>query len=115
MSPSRVIVLSRHSLFAEGISNRLRQRAENIELHNIDSRDPDVLAKVIDMHPAAVILDGSDSELDRLCPMATVFEALPSLKFLRIDPQYHHVQVVTSEQHPAEEIGDLIGLIQPQT
>ncbi|HEY4690891.1 MAG TPA: hypothetical protein VIK33_16385 [Anaerolineae bacterium] len=111
MGRTRVIVLSPRSLFAEGVASRLRQHVDQIDLHTIDSREPDALTKVIAMRPDAVILDATDTEIERLCPLKAMLEALPTLKILRLDPQHEHVHVVTSEQHPAGEIGDLISLI----
>ncbi len=114
MTRTRVVILSGHSLFAEGVASRLRQHLEQLELLTVDSGQSDALDRVLVAQPAAVILDASDAgEATPHCSVDKLLRSLPSLKIIRLDPQYSTVQVVTSEQRPAGEVSDLIKVIQP--
>ncbi|MBI4771438.1 MAG: response regulator transcription factor [Chloroflexi bacterium] len=109
---SRVVILSSRSLFVEGIASRLKQQMA-LELLTVDSRQDDALAQVIAARPTAVILDATDPDVTRHCPLSKLLSAMPSLKVIRLDPQQEQVQVVSSEQRPVGEVRDLIEVIEP--
>jgi DNA-binding NarL/FixJ family response regulator len=111
MVQTRIVILSSRSLFTEGIASRLRQHAEQFEVHHVDSRQADALDQVVSVQPATVIIDASDEEVSQRCSIGAMVDALPSVKIIRLDPQQEHVQVVTSEQRQAGEVRDLIDLI----
>jgi hypothetical protein len=111
MAGPKVIVLSSRSLYAEGVLSRLREQAEQVDLQVVDSREADALAQIISCVPAAVIVDTSDAEASHHLSLTRLLEELPSLKIIRLDPQRQGFQVVTSEQHQAEEVHDLIDII----
>jgi hypothetical protein len=67
----------------------------------------------ITSQPSVVILDAHDPDVDRQYPLATMLEALPSLKVIRLDSQQEHIQVVTSEQRRAASVDDLLDVIGP--
>ena len=81
------------------------------ELLTIDAREDNALEQVIAAKPVAVILDATDPDVTRNCPLGVLLTALPSLKVIRLDPQQDHIQVVTSEQREAEHMQDLIEVI----
>ncbi len=107
----RVIILSSHSLFVEGVATRLRQQLAEREVRTVDARQPDVLNLVIAARPSVVILDATDTEAAQACPVEDLLKALPSLKIIRLHPQQKQIQVVTSEQRVVDEVRDLIDVI----
>ena len=111
MAQTRVVICSSRSLFGEGIASRLRQHLGAHELQIVDARQTDALARVIAARPSAVILDATDEEVARRCPLSDLLSALPSLTVIRLDPQQKQVQVVTSEQRAANEASDLIDIL----
>jgi DNA-binding NarL/FixJ family response regulator len=111
MAQMRVVILSSHSLFTEGIASRLRQHAERFELQYIDSGQADALDQVIAAQPSTVILDTSDEELSRRCSIGAMIDGLRSVKIIRVDPQQEHIQIVTSEPRQAGDVRELIDLI----
>jgi len=108
-----VVVLTGHTLFAEGIAARLRHYADRIDLHVVGTDQDDVLDRVIEAAPGAVILDTTDPEVTRRCSLGRLFQALPEVRVVRLDPERDQFQLVTSEQREAADIGDLIEVIQP--
>jgi len=107
----RVVILSGHSLFAEGVASQLRQHQQELELEVVDIRQPDALVQIIAARPSVVILDATDSEVARLGLLSGLPRALPELKIVCLDSQQELIQVVTSEQLPADQVRDLLDVI----
>ena len=111
MARLKVIVLSSRSLYAEGVLSRLKEHEDQVELRVVDARAEDALDQIVSYAPWAVILDVGDSEASHHCSLAHLLEEIPSLKIVRLDPHRQGFQVVTSQQHPAEEVDDLLEVI----
>jgi hypothetical protein len=111
MSKPAVVVLSSHTLFAEGVSSRLQTRAETLSLSIVDARSSTALEQIIALEPHAVIVDASDWETGFHCPINQLLASLPALKIIRLDPEQSGFQVVTSAQHIASEVDDLLDVI----
>jgi hypothetical protein len=58
-----------------------------------------------------LIIDGSEPATKRICPLEKLLEKLPALKVIRLDPLRSGVQLITSSQHRANVVGDLIEII----
>ena len=108
-----VVILSGHTLFVEGVAARLRKDADRIDLHVVDTDQEHVIERVAEVTPGAVILDATDSEAARACSLLRLFQVLPEVRVVRLDPERNQIQVVTSEQRLAADISDLIDVIQP--
>lgn len=106
-----VVVLSSHTLFAEGVSSRLQARAETLQLNIVDARSTTAMDQIIAFQPQVVIVDASDPEASANCPINQMLASLPALKIIRLDPQQAGFQVVTSAQHIAHEVDDLLEVI----
>lgn len=104
----RVAVLSNRSLFARGTAARLRQLPEHFEIIEMDPMDPEVLDKIADLEPTAVIVDAEDDELAQRVPLSQLLSSLPRLTIIRLDPKSDQIQVVTSEQRRAGTMEDLV-------
>lgn len=111
MTRPTVVVLSSHTLFADGVSSRLQLRDEALNLIVIDARSRDAMDQIIAAGPDAVIVDASDKEANLNCPINELLAAIPVLKIIRLDPEQAGFQVVTSAQHIASEVDDLLEVI----
>lgn len=109
---TRVVILSGHSLFAEGVASRLKKHLDRLDLQVVDIADQDVLSKIVSLNPATVILDAIDADSSNAIPLSALLKALPEVTFIRLDPQQSQVQVVTSEERMLGEVKDLIEVIQ---
>jgi len=107
-----IVILSGQLLFAEGVAKRLRQHLQHVDLKIINPRQPDTMSKIIADQPAIIILDVADSEAQHLCRLSKLLLLLPAAKIIRLDPHQNRFQVVTSEQHPAVEVRDLVEVIE---
>lgn len=107
-----VVIVSGHSLFAEGVASRLRQHPQRVRLEVMDARQPDVVIQIASARPSAVILDTADPDITKLCLLAKLQLALPGLKVICLDSGQDRVQVMTSEQLPAGQVHDLLDVIE---
>ncbi|MFQ5577154.1 MAG: hypothetical protein ACE5G8_09240 [Anaerolineae bacterium] len=108
-----VAILSGHSLFADGVASRLRQILQNVKLIVVDPAQTDAATRIIAAQPAIIILDVTDTEVTQTFSLSKLLLSLPTLKVIRLDPQRDQIQVVTSVQHPAVEVSDLVEVIEP--
>ncbi len=106
-----VAILSSHSLFAEGVVNRLRQYLHDVEFAIVDPRRPDVMSQIAAVCPTVVLLDVTDPATTRFCPLSKLLLTFPELKVIRLDQQHEQIQVLTSERRPAVRIRDLVEVI----
>ena len=107
----RVAILSSQSIFAEGIAASLRQRLDERSLLIVDAREANSLQRVLAARPSSIILDATDAIVAECCPLERLLAALPSLTIIRLDPQLDRIQVVTSQQHRAGQMSDLLDVI----
>lgn len=108
---SCIAILSSQSIFAEGVAASLRQQLGEQTLLMIDTRQANPLQKVLAAHPSSVIFDASDAIVAKYCPLDRLFEAMPSLTVIRLDPQQDQIQVVTSQQHRVDQMSDVLNVI----
>ena len=111
MSLSRVVVLSSHSLYTEGVLSRLKAHSNALKLHVVDADQMDALDQVIVIQPTAVIVDASDKDVNAHCPLGRLLRDLPDVRIIRLDPVNKGFQLVTSEQHEAEEVQELLAIL----
>lgn len=112
MSNSKIVVLTRHSLYTAGVVKRLEQSAEHLELVTVDIEAEDAIEEIESQQPNAVIVDsGFDAELD-CCSLDQILERFPSITVIWLDPGKDGFQVVTSEQRSATEVNELISALE---
>lgn len=109
---TRIVILSSHSLFAEGVANRLRQYLQQVELEIVDPQQRDIVTQITTAQPSIVILDITDTEVTRFFSLSELLLSLPALKVIHLDPHHEKIQVVTSEQRSAVEVHDLVEVIE---
>jgi hypothetical protein len=113
MPKVRVVVLSSHSLYGEGVIARFRAHENALELHVVEANHTDALDQIVAIQPTAVIVDASDKETNENCPLGTLLRDLPDVRIIRLDPINKGFQLVTSEQHEAEEVQELLAILKP--
>jgi hypothetical protein len=113
MPKIRVVILASPSLFVEGVASRLRGLEMNAQILTIDPRASDAVEQTIAAGPQAVIFDSADLAPRRESAWTQLLQALPGLRILDLDSRTQRVRVVTSEEHTADDIRDLIHYLQP--
>jgi DNA-binding NarL/FixJ family response regulator len=112
MMQTRVVILSAHSLFAEGIARRLQEYLQLAKLEIVDPRHLDAMAQISAARPSIVILDVTDSKVTQFCPLSNLLLSFPELRVICLDPQQDQIQVVTGEKRKAVEVRDLAEVIE---
>ena len=113
MPKVRVVVLSSHSLYGEGILTCLKAYQNALELLVIDAEHTDALDQIIAIQPSAVILDAGDHDVAVQCPLGRLLWELPDVRIIHLDTINKGFQLVTSEQHEAEEVQELLAILKP--
>jgi len=108
---TRVVILSGHSLFSEGVASRLKKHLDRLDLQVVDINEEDVLSKVVSLKPATVILETMDTETSNAIPLSKLLKSLPEVTVIRLNSQQSQVQVVTSTERMLGEVKDLIEVI----
>ena len=106
---SRVVILTLHSLFVEGVAARLRQHFPANEIQAVDAGEPAALSQVIVAKPAFVILAETDNDVE--CLVSALLNTLTTVTVLRLDPEHDHIQVVTSKQQTVGHLRELVEMI----
>ena len=110
--PSRIVILSNHSLFIEGIASRLRQYPERVDVRFVDPQQADYLEQIKAVQPSAVIIDAADTDSTQCCLLCDLLMALANVTIIRLKLQNQDIQVVTSSQHPLTEARDIIDIVE---
>ena len=113
VSRTRVVVLTSHSMFTEGIATRLGQHLDRIDLELVDSRHSDCLQRIRESQPSVIVLEADDENIERFCPLGQILAAAPEVKIIRLDPDLDRIHVVTSELRSVNEPTDLISILLP--
>jgi len=112
---ARIVILTNHSLFVEGIISSLTRQPEHIDLQVVDLSHPNALAQVVSACPTVIILDDSYPEALRPFTLQELIQLIPELTIIRLDHQKLQIQVMSCKQHMVDEIRDLIDLIEATT
>lgn len=107
----RVILLSDHTLFAEGIQTWLQQNQDGVEFQIVEGSNPEALTQVIAACPVAVILDDSVLDHSNLITLDRLLKALPSVRIIRLDACSEKIQVIDCERLSLAKVSDLVDLI----
>ena len=112
MTNSRIAILTGHSLLADGIISRLREYPESLELRVFDNNEPNLIADIETFHPLAVILEESESQQIEHHSLKQLLNILPSLIIIYLRLGQSRIQIIQSEQYPANGVRELVDIIQ---
>jgi hypothetical protein len=111
MAKSQVIILSKQTLFAEGVASRLKQYPQRVEFQFVDPQNPNYLDEIEAAHPSAVILDAAELKIDKHCVLCALLLAFPFIKVIRLAVESDYIQVISSTKHRLGEVRDLLEVI----
>ena len=111
LNPNRLVILSNHSLFAEGVASRLLQYPERVDVRFVDPQQADYLEQIKENRPCAVIIDAADADRSQCCLLCDLLMALANVTIIRLEVQRQDIQIVTSQQHPLTDVRDILDII----
>ena len=113
MMRTRVVILSGHSLFAEGIASRLQQYAEQVEVVFIDPGQDEYLERVDHLQPSTVFIDALDSKTNQCCMLCELLIEFPNITLVRLTVDQKDVQVISSKKQQFDDVQDLVNIFLP--
>jgi hypothetical protein len=113
VSLTRVVVLTTHSMFTEGIASRLRSHPDQIDVRVIDGQEVDCLERIREAHPSVILLEANDESINKQCSLSQLLEAAPEVKVIQLDRDNDQIHVITGEYRIMRRPTDLISLLLP--
>ncbi len=111
MMVSKIVILTNHSLLADGLISRLREYLDSLELQVFDADQVDVLTQIIAFQPSVVILEESEAQQLETCLLKHMLSILPNLMVIYLRLGQQDIQVIESEQYPAKEVKEVVDII----
>lgn len=111
-APLKVAVLTRRSLFAAGIASRLREHAELLEVQLIRAEAAEALVQLAQLEPAILLMDSTDVEAVTGFSLLDLWERLPRVRVVFLDPVSDHVRVCGCDPWLARGSEGLIAVMQ---
>ena len=109
--PSQVVILSKHSLFAQGVASRFEQYPDRVKFHFVDPQEHDYMERITELHPSAVVLNASEVDWKRRCLLCALLSAIQEITIIRLSVDALPVQVIRSQQSQLNEVRDLLDLL----
>ncbi len=112
MDSLRIVVLSRCSIFADGIARRLAERADVEMVQLVDASQDEALDRVRELEPSMIIIDQTDMENHLRVPVACILSAVPGAKLVQVNPNNDQIVIFTSVEMRASRVHDLVTAVQ---
>lgn len=112
---TRVVILSAHSLFVEGVASRLRQYPQRVDVQFVDPQQPDYIAQLKKIRPAAIVVHAADTDTNQNRLLCDLLMALSNVTIIRLEAQDKETQIVTSTQQTITEVRDIIAIAEQST
>lgn len=106
----RVFVLSRRSLFHQGIETLLSQQAE-LEIVGQDSEPSEAVECIQKFNPDVIILNLDDPELDLSSPVLCVMREKTAIRIIGLSLRENKICVFQGEDKQVHQLEDLFNAI----
>jgi len=111
-----VVILSGHSLFAEGIASRLKQHTETVDVIFVDPVRDAYLERIRELQSSTVFVDALDAKTTQCCLLCELLIAFPNITLVRLTVDQKDVQVIASREQHFDDVQDLIDIfLSPET
>jgi hypothetical protein len=110
VKPPAIVFLS-HSIFVEGVVNRLGQHHPYLEVHFIDPFQESYIDRILGIKPTMAVIDSEQGKGDKSCVLCNLLEAFPEITILRLKAQERDVQVISSSSYVVDNVQGLIDLL----
>ncbi len=111
----KIVVFAPHSLFADGIASYFLTHPIMFETYFVDASHIDAFEKILEIRPNIILVDSTDDILIENNTILRILEILPQGIVLQLDYDNTFVRIFSSQQRKADQISDLIAIIQELT
>jgi DNA-binding NarL/FixJ family response regulator len=108
---NRIVILSGHSLFAEGVASRLRQYPQRVDVRFVDPQQLDYVDQITNIQPSAVIVDAADTYTTQCCVLCDLLSALENVTIVRLEAQQKDIRIITSVRQQFAEVRDILDIL----
>ena len=108
----RVVILSSHSLYTEGVASRLREYPQDVDVRFVDPQQQGYIERVRSIQPAAIVINALDSNNSLNCLLCDLLISFSTVMIILIGSQLGDIQIITSRQHPLNQVRELIEIIE---
>jgi len=108
---NRIVILSGHSLFAEGVASRLRQYPQRVDVRFVDPQQLDYVDQITSIQPSAVIVDAADTYTTQCCVLCDLLSALENVTIVRLEAQQKDIRIITSVRQQFAEVRDILDIL----
>lgn len=109
---SKVIVLTSHSLLAQGIIANLRRSSLSLEVETLDANHPNLVDTLALMQPEIIITESTQWKVSEACSLSHLFEVLPSLIVLEVNLNNSNVQLIRSDRYDASGFAGFLQVLE---
>ena len=108
----RVVILSTHSLFTEGVASRLREYPQHVDVRFVDPQQQDYIEQLRSIQPAAIVINALDSNNSPSCLLCDLLMSFFTVMIILIGSHQEDIQIITSTLHPLNQVRELIEIIE---
>ncbi|MEW5941420.1 MAG: hypothetical protein AB1750_17280 [Chloroflexota bacterium] len=109
---SKVVVITGHSLLAQGIISNLRKSSHALTVESLDAARPDLVDTLVLLQPEIVIKEAAPWQNEQGCSLNRLFEALPNLIVLEVNLNTSSVQLIRSGLYDASGFAGLMNVLE---
>jgi hypothetical protein len=85
---------------------------DRLQLHILHIEDSQVQSKTASLAPTTIMMEAREPKSSQGISLSRLFELLPQVTIIRLDPQRSQAQLLTSAEQKLTAVDDLIELIQ---
>ena len=109
---TKVVVITGHSLLAQGIISNLRKSSHSLEVESLDANRPDLVDMLVVLQPEIVVMEASPWQNGQGCSLNRLFEALPNLIVLEVNLNTSSVQMIRSGLYDASGFAGFMNVLE---
>lgn len=108
MDSKCIALISGQSLLVDGVASRLKAQPGKVQPTVFSPVQDDLHDQLLALEPDVIILDARDPGVRENCPLYDLVQLLPEVKFLVLDSERSHLQVVTNRREPIADAQELL-------
>ena len=112
ITPLRIAILAKQSLFLEGIANKLKNYPGVVDAYFVTPTFPNAINELIAISPTIILIDAGDIDTTQLS-IPLILDSIPNSKVYRFDLSSDHISIFTSKSLNVRRVNELVEFMQP--
>lgn len=111
ITPLRIVILARQSLFLDGIAAKLNNYPGDIDVSYVVSTSPKMICELKSISPAIILIDAGDSAASQLS-IPSILDIVPNSKVYRFNLSSDQISIFTSKSVHVNCVNELVEFMQ---